>query len=135
MRDGFTRKLEVPERNASFDEFLAKWRICVVVLSGDSAGTEFEMESPCVSLGRGAEADWSFEEDETMSKEHAAIEFSQGGLRLRDLGSMNGTRHNGSEVKAADLTNGDRFQIGEHLFQIVLEKRKAAPRTYVIPDA
>jgi pSer/pThr/pTyr-binding forkhead associated (FHA) protein len=70
-----------------------------------------------------------------MSKEHAALEFANGGIRLRDLGSMNGTRLNDSEVRAADLKNGDRIQLGEHAFQFVLEKRAKQPRTYVLPDA
>jgi pSer/pThr/pTyr-binding forkhead associated (FHA) protein len=70
-----------------------------------------------------------------MSKEHAALEFSGGGIRLRDLGSMNGLRVNGGATKVADLKNGDRFQIGEHEFQFVLEQRRRQPRTYVLPDA
>ena len=133
MRDGRTRKLEVAERDESFDAFLSKWRATVVVLSGDAAGTEFELNQPNVSIGRGSQAHWKFADD-AMSKEHAALEFANGGIRLRDLGSMNGTRVNDSEVKAADLKNGDRFQLGEYVFQFVLEKRRKQPRTYVLPD-
>ena len=133
MRDGHTRKLEVVELDESFDAFLSKWRAVVVILSGDAAGTEFEMKQPNVSIGRGSEAHWKFADD-AMSKEHAALEFANGGIRLRDLGSMNGTRLNDSEVKAADLKNGDRFQLGEHVFQFVLEKRTRQPRTYVLPE-
>ena len=133
MRDGSTRQVGVEERNDRFERFLADWRATVVVLSGASAGTEYEVEQPTVSLGRSAEAGWSFEDD-TMSKEHAAIEFANGGIRLRDLGSRNGTRLNGSDVKAADLKNGDRFQLGEHEFQFVLEKRPRMPKTYVVEE-
>ncbi len=134
MRDGRTRKLEVMERDESFDDFLSKWRAIVVILSGEAAGTEFELDRPNVSIGRGGEAHWTFDDD-AMSKEHAALEFTNGGIRLRDLGSMNGTRLNDSEVKAADLKNGDRFQLGEHAFQFVLEKRPKQPKTYVLPEA
>jgi pSer/pThr/pTyr-binding forkhead associated (FHA) protein len=133
MRDGRTRKLEVVERDASFDAFLSKWRATVVILSGDAAGTEFELNRPNISMGRGSEADWKFADD-AMSKEHAALEFANGGIRLRDLGSMNGTRLNDSEVRAADLKNGDRFQLGNHAFQFVLEKRTKQPKTYVLPE-
>jgi len=133
MRDGRTRKLEVVERDESFDAFLSKWRAIVVILSGNAAGTEFELDQPNVSMGRGSEAHWKFSDD-AMSKEHAALEFANGGIRLRDLGSMNGTRLNDSEVKAADLKNGDRFQLGQHVFQFVLEERPKQPRTYVLPD-
>ena len=134
MRDGRTRKLEVMEHDESFDAFLSKWRAIVVILSGEAAGTEFELNRPNVSIGRGREAHWSFDDD-AMSKEHAALEFANGRIRLRDLGSRNGTRLNDSEVRAGDLKNGDRFQLGQHVFQFVLEKRPKQPKTYVIPDA
>jgi pSer/pThr/pTyr-binding forkhead associated (FHA) protein len=133
MRDGRTRKVDTPERDDSFEGFIAGWRATVVVLSGDAAGTEYTMERPGVSMGRGEEADWTFADD-TMSKEHAILEFTGGGIRLRDLGSMNGTRLNGGETRVADLKNGDRFQLGEHEFQFVLEKLSRKPRTYVLPD-
>lgn len=134
MRDGFTRKLEARDvGDPSFDQWLAGWRATLVVLSGDAAGSEYEIGAPSVTLGRGAEATWSFADD-SMSKEHAALEFSGEGIRLRDLGSMNGMRVNGSEVKAADLKNGDRFQLGEYSFQFVLEQRSRSPRTYTIEE-
>lgn len=133
MRDGHTRKLEVGERDASFDAFLSKWRATVVIISGDAAGTEFEVNQPNISMGRGSEANWKFSDD-SMSKEHAALEFANEGIRLRDLGSMNGTRLNDSDVRAADLKNGDRFQLGEHVFQFILEKRTKQPKTYVLPE-
>jgi S-DNA-T family DNA segregation ATPase FtsK/SpoIIIE len=101
------------------------------VTSGDAAGTEYEIDAPSISIGRGEDATWRFSDD-SMSKEHAAIEFANGGIRLRDLGSMNGSTVNGADVKAADLKNGDRFQLGESTFQFVLEQRTRAPRTYVV---
>lgn len=134
MRDGHTRKLEVGDLDTSFEEFSGQWRATVVVISGAAAGTEYEIDAPQVSIGRGPEASWRFDDD-TLSKEHAALEFAGGGLRLRDLGSRNGTRLNGAEVMTGDLKNGDRFQLGELVFQFVLEQRPRRPRTYVIPDA
>ncbi len=134
MRDGRTRKLEAVERDENFAAFLTKWRAIVVILSGEAAGTELELNQPNVSIGRGDKAHWAFDDD-AMSKEHAALEFANGGIRLRDLGSMNGTRLNNSEVKAADLKNGDRFELGQHVFQFVIEKRPKQPKTYVLPDA
>ena len=134
MRDGFTRKVETPERDLRFEDFAARWKATVVVLSGDGAGTERVLDLPQTSIGRGPGCDWSLD-DETMSKEHATVEFTAGGFRLRDLGSMNGMSVNGSESKAANLENGDRFRLGDHEFQYVLEERSQAPRTWVLPDA
>jgi predicted component of type VI protein secretion system len=133
MRDGYTRKVETPERDMKFEDFQAKWRASLVVLSGEAAGTEWEVQGPQTTIGRGDGCDWKVDDD-TMSKEHATIEFSDGGLRLRDLASMNGILLNGTQVNAAELESGDRFQLGDHEFQFVLEARNKQPRTWVLPD-
>ena len=118
----------------SFPDFLANHRAAIVVLSGDAAGSEFTLDEPKVSLGRGPDVDLTFD-DSAMSREHVVIEFSDGGFRIRDLGSMNGTQVNGEVIKVADLDHGDRLRIGEHVFQFILEKREPVPKTYVLPDA
>jgi pSer/pThr/pTyr-binding forkhead associated (FHA) protein len=133
MRDGFTRKLDAPERHESFEDFAAKCRASVVALSGEAAGTEWPVQKPVVSIGRGDSCDWKIDDD-TLSKEHAALEFTSGGFRLRDLGSKNGIRVNGSDVKVAELESGDRFQLGSHEFQLVLEACEKQPRTWILPD-
>jgi pSer/pThr/pTyr-binding forkhead associated (FHA) protein len=70
-----------------------------------------------------------------MSSAHAALEFAGGGFRIRDLGSTNGVLLNGGEVEVGDLKNGDRFQLGRHRFQFLLEKRRREPKTYLIPES
>ena len=134
MRDGLTRKLAVGEGDEGFTRFLAGARACLVVLEGGVAGAEHEIVRPRTSLGRGPGVDLAFQ-DAAMSKEHACLEWAGGGLRLRDLGSMNGVRVNGAPVQVAELKHGDRFQLGEHVFQLVLEQRRREPRAYVLPDA
>ncbi len=133
MRDGRTRKIEVGEHHETFEAFLAHHRALVIVLSGKAAGTEYEIRKPALSLGRAEPSDWIFEDD-TLSKEHAALEFVDGTIRLRDLGSMNGTIVNGTESKSTELENGDRFQLGKHEFQYVLEGRRRGPAAYVVED-
>jgi len=133
MRDGRTRKVEVADHHESFEDFLASKRAVVVVLSGEAAGTEYEIVKPNLSVGRAAPSDWVFDDD-TLSKEHAALEFVEGSIRLRDLGSMNGTLVNGAESKSAELKNGDRFQLGAQQFQYVIEDRRRGPKTYVVED-
>ena len=133
MRDGLTRKLEVGERDHLFAGWMAQWRATVVVLSGEAAGSEYGVDRPAIVLGRAPDSGWGFDDD-TMSREHATLEYVDGAIRLRDLGSMNGTRVNGGEVMATELKNGDRFQLGNHEFQFVLEKRPRQPKTYVVSD-
>ena len=133
MRDGRTRKLAAGERQLEFTRFLAESRAVVVVLEGSAAGSEHEIEGPRTTLGRGPGVDLAFP-DPSMSKKHACLEWAGGGLRLGDLGSTNGVRVNGALIVVAELKHGDRFQLGEHVFQLVLERRRKEPRTYVLPD-
>ncbi len=134
MRDGYTRPLEAPEKpDRTFAQFTEEWNVSVVILAGGAAGSEFPLDKPSVILGRGPEVDLAFE-DPAMSKEHAVVEFANGGFRVRDLGSMNGVRVNDTEQKVAELQNGDRFQLGEHVFQMVFEKHAKPPKTWVLPE-
>jgi len=133
MRDGRTRKLAAGERQLEFTRYLAENRAVIAVLEGSAAGSEFEIEKPRTTLGRGPGVDLAFP-DSSMSKQHACIEWAGGGLRLGDLGSTNGVRVNGAVIVVAELKHGDRFQLGEHVFQLVLERRPKEPRTYVLPD-
>ena len=133
MRDGFTRQVERGgDSHADFTAFQQRWQPSIVLLSGDDSGAEFLLEQPSTTLGRGTSAQLQFD-DPSMSSEHAALEFFNDGMRLRDLGSMNGTTLNGSDVKAAELKNGDRFRLGSHEFQYVLVNRPKRPKTYDVP--
>ena len=73
-------------------------------------------------------------DDEAMSREHAAIEFTKGGYRIRDLASTNGVYINDAHVAVGDLKHGDRFQLGDHLFTFVLEEIVRQPKPYAIDD-
>jgi pSer/pThr/pTyr-binding forkhead associated (FHA) protein len=135
MRDGHTRRIATPEssREGSWRDYQERFKVCLVVLQGGAEGSEFEVEGERVVIGRGGRAELRFEDD-AMSQEHAALEFSGRGYRLRDLGSRNGTRLNGGEVRLAELKHGDRLQLGAHVLQLVVEARRRGPRTYVIGD-
>lgn len=133
MGDTHTRKLETTAGDHTFFEFLARRRAAIVVLSGEGAGNEFDLEEPKISLGRGPDVDLVFE-DSAMSREHAVFEFSDDGFRIRDLGSTNGTQVNDEKIQVRNLDHGDRLRIGEHVFQFLLEKRERPPRTYFVPD-
>lgn len=134
MRDGMTRK--IPEATAidpSFEAFQKRWRASLVVVAGGPVGHEHVIETPVTTIGRGPDVELVCDDD-TMSREHAAVEFAGGGLRVRDLGSMNGLKHNDRDAKVADLGAGDRLQVGTHVFQLVLEERKREPKTWSVSD-
>ena len=71
--------------------------------------------------------------DEAMSRQPAAIEYSNGALHVRDLGSTNGMTCNGAVIQAVQLKHGDRLKIGDHTLQLLVEERDTEPEAYVIP--
>jgi len=133
MSDKRTRKLETSPRELDFRNFRERHIASIVVLSGGVVGSESILDEPKVRLGRGPEVEFEFE-DSAMSREHAIFEFADGAFILRDAGSTNGIRVNGERSMAHELGHGDRLEIGEHVFQYLIENRDQAPPTYVIAD-
>jgi len=54
--------------------------------------------------------------DSSVSRHHAAIDANNGGFRLRDLGSQNGTFVRGERINEAPLSNGDPVRVGDASF-------------------
>lgn len=133
MRDGMTRRKRIPAHDSPADRPLAECRPSLILLSGDSAGHEIRLGPERTLLGRGPGVDVAVP-DETMSRQHFAVERSGSAYRLRDLGSTNGVLLNGKRVESADLKHGDRVKAGDHEFQFLLEKIEREPRTYVVPE-
>ena len=70
-----------------------------------------------LTIGRGSDCDLVIDEAE-MSRHHAVIESPAGGIRLRDLGSANGTFVNGAWVHNAELKVGDQIGFDRNRFLI-----------------
>jgi pSer/pThr/pTyr-binding forkhead associated (FHA) protein len=127
MQDGRTRKLPRPAQEAQGPEFFELHRASLVVLEGEEVGRELPLEQEKIIVGRGPEAELTFD-DGAMSCEHAALERVDHGYRVRDLASTNGVVVNGCETLVRELEHGDQLQLGGHLFQyLVEEKERAAP--------
>jgi pSer/pThr/pTyr-binding forkhead associated (FHA) protein len=133
MSEKRTRRLETSPRDLGFKDFRERHVASLVVLSGGVVGSEHILDNPKVRLGRGPEVEFEFD-DSAMSREHAVFEFADGAFVLRDAGSTNGIRVNGERSMAHELDHGDRLEIGEHVFQFLIENRDHAPPTYVIAD-
>lgn len=81
-----------------------------------AAGVEREVLLTAGSfvIGRDRGADLRLQ-DPTVSPRHVLLEVASGGhpIRLRDLGSVNGTRIDGVPTVALDLVDGNRIDLGE----------------------
>ena len=80
------------------------------VLSGEDAGRVVEVDRKLV-LGRVAGSDLVIR-DARASRRHAELKPENGGVRLRDLGSANGTLVDGQPARDVALHGGEEIRIG-----------------------
>jgi FHA domain len=87
----------------------------VVVTSPDiDTGTDFELNSAQLTIGRGRQNDVAIATDEYASARHARFEPRQDGVWVQDLGSTNGTYLNGARLeRPRRLSPGDVVRVGE----------------------
>jgi pSer/pThr/pTyr-binding forkhead associated (FHA) protein len=136
MSDQSTRLTRVSDDYQQDDgldlsQFIAKHHVAVVVLQGPHRGAEYPLRREKTVLGRARSATLVFDE-ETLSREHAAIVYRAGRFILEDLGSANGCSLNGDPVQSAELKHGDRIQLGHIQLQLILEVREPEPGTHVL---
>lgn len=77
-------------------------------------------------IGRGSAADLMVA-DPAVSRTHAEIEASGGLLRVRDLGSANGTLVNGAPIQEALLEPGDVLTLGRPAFRLMPDQVSSTP--------
>ena len=87
-------------------------------VEGTAGRRMHDLGDDVVSVGRGQESS-IFLDDVTVSRKHAEIMHGDGGYRIRDVGSLNGTYVNRVRVDAVDLRNGDEIQVGKYRFRFV----------------
>jgi serine/threonine-protein kinase len=80
--------------------------------TGHHQGQILEFDAPrTIVLGRSSQADVQIY-DERISRRHCALRIEAGGIRLKDMGSGNGTHVNGAEIRETVVTTGDVLTIG-----------------------
>ena len=134
MDDARTRVLGSPDEGGGQSGFLSSHQVSIVVVGGGCQGNEHVLKAPVISMGRGPGVDLPFD-DTSMSRQHAVLELADSGFRIRDLGSTNGVKVNDEAVHSAELKHGDRFSLGEHTFQYVVESRVPTAPTYTLPES
>jgi pSer/pThr/pTyr-binding forkhead associated (FHA) protein len=92
------------------------------VLRGASAGKEVAISGPRFFIGRSEECHLRANSD-AISRRHCAITIDQGEVRIRDLGSRNGTYVNGVRIDGEhQMQMGDQLRIGPLEFLVTYLK-------------
>jgi pSer/pThr/pTyr-binding forkhead associated (FHA) protein/tetratricopeptide (TPR) repeat protein len=89
----------------------SKGRPRFMILSGALAGTELQLESDEVAVGRGGDADIQIDH-RSISRSHAEIRWDGQQCILLDTGSSNGVKVNGEAYTQSVLRRGDVIELG-----------------------
>ena len=82
-------------------------------------GSPIDIKKDLLVVGRKEDCDLRLEH-KSVSKVHCVLVKTDGLLLLRDLGSTNGTRVNGTRVRRAALLPNDQLSIAHYKFRVHL---------------
>jgi pSer/pThr/pTyr-binding forkhead associated (FHA) protein len=85
----------------------------LIVQRGPNAGSRFLLDTDVITAGRHPDSD-IFLDDVTVSRRHAEFRRDALGVKVRDVGSLNGTYVNRDRIDEVALSNGDEVQIGKY---------------------
>jgi hypothetical protein len=93
-------------------------------VSGAAVGMEFPVDKSPFLIGAAGTNDLFLGHDDYVSSSHALLEYSRGGLYLRDENSLNGTFVNNRRLGTAaePVRHGDQLRFGETVFELVLSE-------------
>jgi len=92
------------------------------VEAGPDRGRSFELDKAVVRIGSGDQADVRLT-DRAVSRLHCELTIDGATLRLRDLGSKNGTWVGKCRIYEADVAAGTQVRVGETTLVLGVEKR------------
>jgi len=90
----------------------------LVVIYGMDLGRKYDLTKPQFSIGRSSKCDIQIDQ-ESISRNHAVLVNDGKRVRVRDLGSTNGTYVNDAPVKDVEVHNGDFIKIGRTIFKFI----------------
>jgi predicted component of type VI protein secretion system len=101
------------KRQDTFDDAqLGRWKL-------RQQNTELPIGIKGVVIGRSSSCEIALD-DPDVSRRHARLTAGEGGVRLEDLGSVNGVYVRGMRLSAPrTLRDGDTFSVGRHEFTVV----------------
>ena len=93
----------------------------LVLMTKDGAQKEFHLPSAVTIIGRRQDCDLCIPLM-NVSRRHCEINQDEGKLKVRDLGSKNGTFVNGTKVDQTEVSQGDQISIGPIEFVLTMSK-------------
>jgi len=103
----------------------------LVVFKKSEAGKTFALPSRVTVVGRRSSCDLQVPLP-AVSRKHCQISHVDGQLKIRDLGSRNGTYLNGERISEAVIKAGDSVRIGPLTFVFQVDGK---PETVTAPEA
>jgi eukaryotic-like serine/threonine-protein kinase len=126
--------------------------ITLTIVEGSLHGQQHRFEAPCtVDIGRAENCDLRLADDWNcmISRRHCRLEVQPPSIRIRDMGSKNGTFVNGVNIGrrrtesppcnspaaasgAVELRPGDHIALGALLLRVELDASDASLRRFVV---
>ncbi len=93
--------------------------VSLVIVKADGSKREFPIKLPRVVIGRHNTCGLRIPLH-SVSRKHCEILVAEDQIRIRDLGSSNGTLHNDKRITEAMLKAGDLIQLGPVVFTLIV---------------
>jgi pSer/pThr/pTyr-binding forkhead associated (FHA) protein len=87
---------------------------------GDGERRSFSIVRDMTVIGRREDCDFRIPLGE-ISRKHCRLIKDGDSLRIEDLGSSNGTYHNGSKIREAEVQAGDTVEVGSVAFVVQID--------------
>jgi pSer/pThr/pTyr-binding forkhead associated (FHA) protein len=84
----------------------------LTILNGDEQGKTYEWTSDGIRIGRNSANDFVIA-NASVSGEHCIIERSEGGWRVKDLDSTNGSSINNQRITMSTIYRNDVLKLGD----------------------
>jgi len=111
-------------------------KVVLVMFKADGTRRDFGVEKPRIVIGRTSSCDLRIPLS-SVSRQHCEVSVDGDAIKLRDLGSSNGTFHNHIRVQEASLHAGDEIVIGPVVFTVTVDGNPATiqPKGGAAPEA
>ncbi len=95
----------------------------IEVVDGPDAGASYDVRDDAVRVGTSKAADLRLA-DRGVSRLHCSLAVEDGQIRIRDLGSKNGTWVSGIRVHDAEVSTGTRIKLGATTLELASASRR-----------